>query len=507
MARHLVCILALMWTGLVNGQAFFFSDTSNYIRAADAAAYIASGHTFTTVWTDRYRAPMAKREKLLKEGRATAAEAAENKKKVSNSNDIGAGLIMSGRSPYIGALMYIGYVLGNFWPFVLLQATIAYVLIVLSLRRFGVDTARNVMIVSLSLAAVTALPTYNSLLLADGFASFGVLAYLLIAANGRIGRWTFAFLLAVIAISVSAHLTHITMMIAMVATLALARLIGWARPPARAWYVGVGAIVLGLLSIQVTAIATRVAFGKEPQLLPLLTARVYMDGPGRAFVQSGCDGNRFQVCRLPIDKPYNNAGWLFATNPHLAGYMLGNAEERRRMGEEDTAFALAVLRHDPLGQIGKSALNATRQLLWIDYDGLNQGCFDQPDCWSNIPSPVRETLRNSVSGRNAWPQSVMNVVLYVGILTSLVALAIFVPMLFRRDRERAQALRVWLLVAGGAMVMCSIFGGAVADPQYRYQGRLIWMVMLFAEIALLAHRQAAARDTTADHPLQAATSR
>src|SRR5206468_11919046 len=55
-ARHTLCVLALMWTGLVNGQPFLFqSDTTNYVRAADAAVYIASGHRISTVWTDRYR--------------------------------------------------------------------------------------------------------------------------------------------------------------------------------------------------------------------------------------------------------------------------------------------------------------------------------------------------------------------------------------------------------------------------------------------------------------------
>ena len=34
--RHLLCILALMWVGIANGQPLFFStDSTNYIRAAD----------------------------------------------------------------------------------------------------------------------------------------------------------------------------------------------------------------------------------------------------------------------------------------------------------------------------------------------------------------------------------------------------------------------------------------------------------------------------------------
>jgi len=43
-----------------------------------------------------------------------------------------------------------------------------------------------------------------------------------------------------------------------------------------------------------------------------------------------------------------------------------------------------------------------------------------------------------------------------------------------------------------AMLVCSFFGGAVSDPQYRYQGRLIWLVPFFAAIAFCLWRRALA---------------
>ena len=123
--RHLACVLALMWTGLVNGQPFMFqSDSTNYVRAADAAAFVISGGAIHTAWTDRYRAQIeAKAQKSSRAARV--ASEAEAKQPSTGANDVGSGLIMSGRSPYIGALMYAGYLLGDFWPFVLLQAVTA----------------------------------------------------------------------------------------------------------------------------------------------------------------------------------------------------------------------------------------------------------------------------------------------------------------------------------------------------------------------------------------------
>ena len=479
-----------MWTGLVNGQPFMFqSDSTNYVRAADAAAFVISGGAIHTAWTDRYRAQIeAKAQKSSRAARV--ASEAEAKQPSTGANDVGSGLIMSGRSPYIGALMYAGYLLGDFWPFVLLQAVTAYLLIILTMKRFGVYRPRNATILTLALAAVTALPTYNSLLLADGFASFGILSYLLLASPGRLSRIEQAFLGAVLLVSVVSHLTHIMMLIGMVAALGL---LAWTRYgpklPRTAWVAGLGGILIGFLSVQATNLATKMAFGHEPQLLPLLTARFIADGPGRDFLKSGCDNRRFQICKVHIGNPYSDSLILFGRNQHDGAYLLASVEQRRTMGEQDVAFALAVLRHDPAGQIGAMARNTARQLAYIDYDGLNQDCFAEPGCWESLPPRVRAELRSTPSGQGRWPQAAMNVLLYVAVLGSLAALAIVAPEIARRDPERWRLLRTWLLVGLAAMLVCAFFGGAVAEPQYRYQGRLVWLVPLAAGIAILIRLQ------------------
>lgn len=485
--RHALCVLALMWTGIVNGQPFFFADTTNYIRAADIAVYMASGRTAATVWTERYRAelPSGDPGAAATPRAAPTGEAAH----LPTANDVGAGLVMSGRSPYIGFLMYLGWVIGWFWPFVLLQALVAYALIILTLRRFGVDRPAYVTALTLALAATTALPTYNSLLLADGFASFGVLAFALIALPGRLSRLELAFLVAVLLVSVTAHLTHVMMLVGMIIALGLLAAFRLLRPPPRAWITAAAALVVAVLALQATTFATRVALGRDPQLLPLLTARFYMDGPGKAFVDSGCEGMRFEVCRLPIKAPVNNAGWLFEVDPPHAAYMLATPAQRRVMGEQDVAFALAVLRHYPLEQVGASFRNTISQALWIDYDGLNQGCFGtRPGCWENLPPPVLATFKRTLSGRNAWPVAAMNALLYAVVLASLLLLAVSMRALAAHDRAAFRGVRDLLAIVVAAMLVCSAFGGAVADPQYRYQGRLIWMIVLVAAVAALRAR-------------------
>ena len=488
LARHTLCVLALMWTGLANGQPFLFqSDTTNYIRAADAAVYIVSGHRISTAWTDRYRdeLPAAAAPRQPDHSRDQTAP-------LTRVNDLRGGLVMGGRSPYIGALMYLGYVIGDFWPFVLFQSIVAYILINLTARRFGIRNRVQVTALVLVLAAATSLPTYNSLLMADAFASFGIIAFLLLATPGELSRIEAIFLGMVLAISVVSHLTHEMMLIGMIIALGILALLRWPpRPPARAWVAGIGGVLLGAASVTATSWATQIAFGHPPQMLPLLSARFIADGPGKAYIDSGCDGRRFAICRTPIGNPRSAVAILFGTTPDAGAYMLANVRDRRSMGEEDVRFALAVLKYDFAGEAVMMARNTVRQLSYIDYDGLNQNCFDQPGCWTSLPAPVRARLQATPSGRGAWPQPLMNAVLYIAVCASLLCLALVAPFLRRHDPARWQMLRTWLLVGFAAMLVCSFFGGAVSDPQYRYQGRLIWLVPLMAGISLLARRQLA----------------
>ncbi len=489
--RHLFCILALMWTPLVNGQPFFFeSDTTNYVRAADAAVHVATGGRFSTIWTNRYKAHMPRAAQAKSAAADQPAAKADSPRRIESVNDVGSGQIMAGRSPYIGALMYLGYLAGNFWPFVLLQACTAYALIILTLRRFRVATPVNVTGLTLALAATTALPTYNGLLLADAFAAFGMLAFLLIASPGRLSRGELIFLGLVLVTSVTAHLTHIMIILGMTVALAISRLAGWvAKPPRRAWIAGIGAVVIGFGSVQLTDVATRLAFGRPPQLLPLLSARFIADGPGKKYIDAGCPGGDFLICHIPIGRPDNDALILFSLNPRTGAYMLRNTEERRMMGEQDVGFALAVLKYDPLGELAMIARNTVRQLFWIDYDGLNQTCWYRPNCWSSLPPELRAELRASPSGRAIWPQKWMNALLYLVVVGSLAVLLVSGRQVARLNRRRWLLLREWLVLGFAGMLVCSFFGGAVADPQYRYQGRLIWLVPLMAGVALLMQLQ------------------
>jgi hypothetical protein len=81
------------------------------------------------------------------------------------------------------------------------------------------------------------------------------------------------------------------------------------------------------------------------------------------------------------------------------------------------------------------------------------------------------------------------------VLGSAAIVAIGLPRLARRDPAAARALTLWLLLGATAFLTNAFFGGAVADPQYRYTGRMVWLLVLPGVIVALRLRS---RDVPAD---------
>ena len=491
---HCGCVLLLMWPAIANRAPFFFPDTTSYVRSADIVAFMNSGGRIATAWSDRYRAELG--------GKQPASEAAPSRSPTPAhiaprpGNDIGAGNIMSGRSPYFGALLYLAYVASDFWLFLLAQAIVAYVLIRLTLRLFAVARPTATLTMVAVLAALTSLPFYVTLLLADALAGFGILAFLLLAiGRGRLRPGETAFLVAVILVSAVSHLTHIVVLLAMTATLGLivaTRRASWADSRT-AVVVGMVGVAIGLASVWLTAQVVTRTFNRPPQLVPLLTSRLVEDGPGADFIHAGCDGMRFIVCRLPNGDRRNANDFLWSPDPKRGVFMPADPATRRSMSAEDGAFARAVLEADPLGVATAMVRNTVRQAVDFGNDGLNQGCFDAPDCWTSLPAGQRDRLQASLSGRRLWPNRMLDVVQYGVVVVSLAFVGIRLGRSRRATTSATADLRLWFALLLVALVVNAAVCGAVSIPQYRYQARIIWLLpFLGALLATIDFRAAGA---------------
>ena len=163
------------------------------------------------------------------------------------------------------------------------------------------------------------------------------------------------------------------------------------------------------------------------------------------------------------------------------------------MAAEDTRFAMAVWKAFPLRQSFAMMKNSIEQMLMFGADGLNQGCFDQSDCWDSLPNTFRDQLRRSLSGRSLWPNALVTMVHYAIVLAAVLLLVLKSRAVLRAAPEEGRVLICWLVLFCVAMAICDVLGGAISEPQYRYQGRLMWILPFLAMMALLLDRRALPR--------------
>jgi hypothetical protein len=490
----LVSILLLMWPALINGQPFFFSDTSSYVRAGEMAARMIGGPGLQTIWSPTdYGPPPA--------AAAPPAGSGPNAAPSTRGNDPASGYIMAGRSPYFGLVLWLGWVTSHFWLFVLFQAALAYVLIGLALRCFGFDRPAPKLGVVTALALLSPLAVYNGVLLADALSGFGVVAFLILLVPGvRLARWEVLLLALVLMASVVSHLTHLVMLGGMMAIvgllIALRRLS--VRESASALLVGGGALLLGIVSVIVTSAVVKAHYGRSPVLVPLITARFVADGPGRDFIRAGCDGQRFAVCRIPYRDWTSSTDFLWSTDPAEGAFLPADTPTRLAMSAEDKAFAAAVLKAYPLRTLRLAIWNSLLQVTDLRVEIINQGCYAKADCIGDqFPAPVQAAIAGTPGGRDGWPDRAMDLLIYVAAVASIAGLAILLPRLFASAPESAWLIALWLGLVVAAMAINGFLGGAISEPQSRYQSRMEWLLPLIALVALLVNMRARASKSEA----------
>lgn len=481
---HIACVLVLAAPAFINGQPFYFPDSTAYTRAADSAAYVFSGHRISTEWTERYRLALEKSGKIYgQQARAHVSPAV---------NDFSVGAIMAGRSPYFGALLWLSYLLSHFWLFVIAQAAIAYALIRLSLRLFGFVRPAIVAGTVGALTLLTALPFFASLLMPDLLAGFAILAFLLLAIDrGRLSNGERFALYGLILMSVISHITHVLIIAVMALLLfAWAKLRRWPRPHYKRIIGASSLIVLvGAVSVMITSFVVERTFGARPLLVPLLTARFLADGTGLAYLRQNCPEAGFAACAYR-DRPKVIVGlFLWSMKPGEGAYMIADAAQRRSLSIEDKRFAWSVLRAYPLEQGGRIFYNGIRQMLRFDLDLLNYRCAGKPGCWSSLPSRERTTLMASPGGRDRWPQQPLAFVHYTAVGVAMILLLAWAGSGDRRRDEGGEDILLWFTLMIASFWINALLGGGVSDPQPRYQARIIWLLPLLAMLAGLLWRE------------------
>ena len=471
--------LVLSWPAFINGSAFYFPDTTTYIRSADAAVGQMTGQT--SIWSDR-----------LERYKPIQPSTANPKVQSGGSNSANIRLavpkpthpVLLGRSIYYGLAIYPFAILVGDVGVVLFHAIIVVVCIYLAFVGLGglriASTAWLLGSVTV-LSFVTPVAYGTSLLMPDILSGCaGILGIVAIVGWHRLLTVERLALTGIIVFSALSHNSHILLLLVLLAAIL----------PARRYFVGrykpavlllAFAIFSGFAGDALFSAAISEKLGVRPIRPPFLTARLIAAGPGLAMLDRQCGLQKFEACNFRDRMPKDSDTFLWSKNKQEGVFAAESHAVQRRLSLEDTSFAVATLRHDPIDTFVVTAFAALRQITMVKMDLFNAPSGDNSaDATGGLPRSVQEQIIDSRYATRTMPVAIVEALSLIFLLTAAIYLMLVAIWgrakvdELERNFMLAAVLAISLIIANAAIT------GALSKPHNRYNIRIVWIIPLFA---------------------------
>lgn len=481
--------MSLLWPAFVNGGPFWFPDTSNYIRAADAAIVVATGQT--SPWSDRLIVPESVPAVAETGDRIGGAETAVRPTRT----------VLAGRSIYYGALLATGTRIGGPWAAIAIQSLLVAGLLVLCaaivLRAAPPVPHRYLALGALILVGATPLAFHTSMLMPDIFA--GVL---LLTAATLMLCWRHASRLERVLLFVAclAMVTFHTVNLLLALVIGALAVVAFAprRAMLRPALLAIALVTGGFLAEAAFNTMVRAYAGVSPLSMPFLSARITAAGPGRSFLAASCadQATRFELCRWQHQLGQGSDNFLWS-GAETGLFQLATPEQQRRMSQQDKRFFLAVAAHDPLGVAKVSLGEGFAQLGAFRLKVFNYSPPLMQSLHQRHPPAIAAQIARSPAARGVMPTATVERLTMLTTAAGLLLIAI----LLWRHRGAAGGAPAWrlALLLIGSVIANGLLCGALSGVHDRYQMRVVWLVPLCALLVLALIR----RSTTAPPPAAA----
>lgn len=503
----LVLPFLLSWPAWFNGQPFLFQDTTAYIKGAASAANLLVETETARNWLNAG----ADADAAAPVHAGAAAPAPAPSAHLSSSPDKSG--VISGRSIYYGMFLLLTACVLGLKGVPLLQALLATAMIATFLRqRYTIDY-RTIAAVLLALAVASPLPYFNSMLMPDVFAGLGIAGVVALILMPRAPRAIRLFWALVTMAAVLFHTANIMIILATVLTLvALSLLLNRSEPVNwRAVLLALGLVGVGVAGEAGFSAGVRYFTGTAPIRPPFMTARLLADGPGNTFVRTQCPQAGFEVCRYARDFTRGTSDdFLWSADPRIGVFTLAPKASRTRLGQEDFAFAKAVLTRYPLPVLENSARNIGAQLGYIGLEEFVYAPGMVPAFAPKIPAAEQATLEHTRAATGTFNVGYSALLIRITSVAALLVCLAAAVVLFRRRRHGELTLLAIMLLS---MLINAGVCGALSTPHDRYQGRIVWILQLMAmiivavrynRVKLPAGQAAPAPEAAAPRPLSAA---
>jgi hypothetical protein len=379
------------------------------------------------------------------------------------------------RSPFYGFFIALFHQDRFIWAPVIAQALITSHLLYLLLRVFARPAGEHFAL-CLFAATLTSLPLFVGYIMPDLFTGLMFVAMYLIAFH--FSRFTLPlklYLAALAVVAIAAHLSHLTMAIAIL--FLIVPLLRWAG---KSWrHI---ALVTGVLLAPITltigayltynaAVFHRVSLSPSGQSFFLANLIEY--GPARDYLRKSCPHAGFRLCRYVAQLPATANEMLWRRGPftRLGGFA--------GMEDEASDIVRGVLTEEP-GRVAAMAARNFVTALGARRPGAELSPAAFP-VWDSIyrvvddkfgPGAI-EALLDSAQMRGTVPHALLEAIDAVVAPLSLAGILLLGGLSLRAGRRDLAALALFVICAAfGNVLTCATISG-IHD---RYQARVSWML-------------------------------
>ena len=476
--------LALVWPALVNGGPFWFPDTSSYIRGADAAVVTITGQS--SEWSDRLVRVDPTAQASDPEAGTGPGNIAAGKGKVAPAKPV-----ITGRSIYFGFVLYAPMIILGSWGAIYVQALLVAGLITVCLsivaREFRLRRRVLLPTVFSLLAALTPLPYFTSMLMPDVYS--GIIVLTLVTAicfwDGMSARER-VLLVGASAVIATFHTTHVLIVLATAGAAALLFFHG--RNRLRPLLIATPVLLAAFLAGAAFSYGVKSQLGEGPLSPPFLSARITASGPGTEYLRQHCTGaaEDFALCAFRDRLPTDSDTILWSKDPVQGVFQVAGPELQRRLGKEDRAFFLAVLRTDPVGFLGVTGQSVFETLTSFNLRSFNYSQGKGAALAAQVPASVADEIVGSRAFDQRMPTSFAVYAAIATTLASLAAIGWFSWASLGRSDPTQRLLRRYALLVVLAVLANGVACGALSKATARYQMRLIWLLPAAAMVVAAA---------------------
>ena len=487
-----------MLFAFVNTYPVFFIDSCSYVRSAAVATdsvlhtHLADPWRTKTEATDQAggdvdRQPFAGRSMAARS--PVAVDQADSQS--GGERQLANNGITANRSIYYGALALLGYVSSNFWLLIFVQAYAAASCMALTAMRIMDVKPRAFLGMAALLSVLTCVGPFVAYVMADIFGATIILGSItLLLGWGRLHGVDRLYLAAVVGFSALAHNSNVLLLAAIFGAWLvwiLARRQWRDKLPqiaTLALLVAVGPVGLAAFSLVI-----KHQTGEAPLVMPHLTAHLVDMGPGTQYAKHDCQPGEFAVCEFKDILPVTWTQFIGGARDEQHGvFGVADLPTKRRLSDEQMAFAFAVFRTYPLETTLGMLRDGVRQFGDLTIADMKLDPTLQEFFQKNMPPRVWEDVSRSTIAHHP---GLLDLITFLAYVSSAAGLGYAVWYLYRESRSGYEgdafitgllALLIVAVIANAAIC------GMLASPMGRFSARLVWLLPFAAMLAAMSRR-------------------